>query len=76
MDDVIERNLVHLNFADGPDGTVSFGMQIPGETDRQSRAFLLAVQTLRWLESGAVCKVYEKIDGQLTNPTTLPAETL
>ena len=76
MEDIIERNLVNLNLSDGPNGTVNFQMNYSEDIDRQSPSFLMSVNILRYLESHAISKSFEKVDGKYTEPNTVPAETL
>ena len=72
----MEKNLVNLNFSDGPAGTVNFGMNFAPDIDRQSPAFLLAARVLRYLESEAVTKSFEVIDGEDVQPSTGRERTL
>lgn len=71
-----EKDPVHFNFAEGPNGTVAFGAHFVGGFDRTKRTHRFAVNLLHYLESEAVSKSFETVNDEEVAPSTLPAQTL
>lgn len=63
---------VHFNFEQGPDGTIAFGSTWVGGCDRQNLTQLdkFCLNVLKYLESEACSKSFEKVNDQEVLPST------
>jgi len=71
-----EQDPVHFNFAQGPNGTVAFNAVFVGGFDQNKAVHRFAMNLMKYLESEAVSKSFEVVNGQETTPSTLPQMTL
>lgn len=71
-----EQDAVHFNFAQGPNGTVAFNAVFVGGFDQNKAVHRFAMNLMTYLESEAVSKSFEVVNGQETIPSTLPQMTL
>lgn len=71
-----ERDPVHFNFAQGPGGTVAFNAVFEGGFDKNKAVHRFAMNLMRYLESEAMSKSFQVVNGEEVVPSTLPERTL
>lgn len=71
-----EQDPVHFNFAQGPGGTVAFNAVFEGGFDKNKAVHRFAMNLMRYLESEAVSKSFQVVNGEEVVPSTLPERTL
>lgn len=73
----MEKDPVHFNFCEGPNGTVAMGLHfVGGGPDRTKRTHRFALNLLKYLESEAMSQSFEVVNGEDVAPSTFPTPVL